>query len=400
MAVIDFFFWVVGGLLIFAIAYLYFLAAVSLFTPRAGIPSQEPTTRFTILIPAHNEAKIIKKTLESIRRVHYPPSLFNTLVIADNCTDKTAQIAQEFGIRCLERTDKKRQGKGFALEWTCERLKESQELEGYDAVVMIDADTILAPGFLNAIDSRIKEGEIAIQGYYDVINPEASPMASLSYLGFVLSRNFRYKGRTRLGWSSNLLGSGMCFSKEVIRRFGWTATSIVEDVEYAVMLNLNGIKVSFAPEARVYAEIPATFKEGKIQRSRWDIGKFQIRNRYVPRLLKEAIRKRDASYLDTAMELLIPPFSLFLILCFVFFGLFMAVSYDGISALSAVWFAIVLSISAYVLIGLVIAKAHWKTYANLIYAPFFLIWRIGTLLWGYVFNVGKQWLKTARKGVL
>lgn len=400
MAVIDFFFWVVGGLLIFAIAYLYFLAAVSLFTCRKGVLSQEPQTRFTILIPAHNEAKIIKKTLESIGSVHYPPALFNTLVIADNCTDRTAQITQGLGVRCLERTDKKRQGKGFALQWTCERLKELRELDRCDAVVMIDADTIVEPDFLKAMDGRIKKGEMAVQGYYDVINPEASPMASLSYLGFALSRNLRYKGRTRLGWSGNLLGSGMCFTKEVIRRFGWTATSIVEDVEYAVMLNLNGIKVSFAPEARVYAEIPATFKEGKIQRSRWDIGKFQIRNRYVPRLLKEAIRKRDASYLDAAMELVIPPFSLFLILCFTLFGLFMAASYDGFNALSAMWFGIVLSLSVYVFIGLLIAKANWKIYGNLMYAPFFLIWRVGAVLWGYAFRIGKQWLKTARKGVI
>ena len=225
-------------------------------------------------------------------------------------------------------------------------------------------------------------------------------MASLSYLGFALTRNLRYKGRTRIGWSSNLLGNGMCFSKEVIRRFGWDATSIVEDMEYAVMLRLNGIRVSFAPEALVFAEIPRTFKDSKIQRSRWDIGRFQVRNKYLVKLVGEAIRKRDLGYLDTAMELLIPPFSLFVVLCFSLFGLFLAFSFRGFDILSMMWFTIIFALVAYILLGLTKAKAHWKTYVNLLYAPFFLMWRVGTVIWGYLHKVGEHWIKTTRKDVL
>lgn len=397
MVGIDFLFWVIGGLLILTIAYLYFLAALSLIPEKKNSPFQEPQTKFAILIPAHNEAKVIKTTLESIRALNYPKGLYETLAIADNCTDDTAQVVKEFGVSCFERTDKERKGKGFALQWAFERLKEEKEFEAYDAFVIIDADTIMKPNFLQAMAKRIARGEMAIQGYYDVINPEASPMASLSYLGFVLSRNLRYKGRSRMGWSSNLLGNGMCFSKEVVTRFGWGATSIVEDVEYAVMLHLNGIKVFFAPEAKIFAEIPKTFKESKIQRSRWDIGKFQVRNKYLIRLLKEAVRTKDVSYLDTAMELAIPPFSLFVILTFALFGLFMATSYNGLNALSVIWFTIASALIAYVLLGLVIARANWKTYGNLIYAPFFLIWRVQTVIWGYLSRVGKQWIKTERK---
>lgn len=397
MTSIDLLFWVLGGLFIGAIVYLYFLASLSLMPQKNRSRSQEPTTKFAIIIPAHNEVTVIKNTLESIRRLNYPKGLYETIVIADNCDDETAQVVKEYGVCCFERIDKKRKGKGFVLQWAFDHLKAEKKFADYDAFVIIDADTIMDPDFLRAMDSRIAGGEMAIQGYYDVINPEVSPMASLSYFGFVISRNLRFKGRTRMGWSNNLLGNGMCFSREVIDRFGWGATSIVEDIEYAVMLHLNGIKVSFAPEAKIFAEIPTTFNQSRIQRSRWDIGKFQIRNRYLVKLLKEAIRTRDISYLDTAMELVIPPFSLFVILAFVLFGLFIAISYNGLDALAVIWFTIVSAIIAYVMIGLLIAKAKWKTYRNLIHAPLFVFWRVKTVIWGYVFRVGKQWIKTERK---
>ncbi|MBC2694343.1 MAG: glycosyltransferase family 2 protein [Desulfobacteraceae bacterium] len=397
MAPINLLFWVLGGVFIIAIGYLYFLASLSLMPQKNRRRSPEPTTKFAIIIPAHNEVVVIKNTLESIRCLNYPKRQYETIVIADNCDDETAQVVKEYGVCCFKRIDKERKGKGFALQWAFDHLKAEKKFADYDAFVIIDADTIIDPDFLRAMDSRIAGGEMAIQGYYDVINPEVSPMASLSYFGFIISRNLRFKGRTRMGWSNNLLGNGMCFSREVIDEFGWGATSIVEDIEYAVMLHLNGIKVSFAPEAKIFAEIPTTFKRSRIQRSRWDIGKFQIRNRYLVKLLKEAIRTRDISYLDTAMELAIPPFSLFVILAFVLFGLFMATLYNGLNALSMIWFSVIATLTVYVLTGLVMAKANWKTYRNLIHAPLFVLWRVKTIIWGYVFRIGKQWIKTERK---
>lgn len=394
------FFWISGGLLLFVMAYLWFLAAVSLLPPKKHAKPGKPRTRFAILVPAHNEATVIGATLESAEKLDYPAALFETVVIADNCTDETARLAMAYRVSVLERKDEKRRGKGFALHWAFEVLKEKGQFDAYDAFVIIDADTVFEPSFLRAMDARVTRGDMAIQGYYDVIDQQGSPMQSLSYLGFSLSRNLRYKGRTRLGWSSNLLGNGMCFSRELIRRFGWGATSIVEDMEYAVMLCLNGIRVSFAPEALVFAEIPETFKDSRIQRSRWDIGRFQVRNKYLVQLVGEAIRKRDLGYLDTAMELLIPPFSLFVVLCFSLFGLFLAFSFREFDTLSMMWSTTMFALVAYILLGLIKARAHWKTYVNLLYAPFFLMWRVKTVIWGRFHKIGKHWIKTERKDIL
>jgi len=196
-----------------------------------------------------------------------------------------------------------------------------------------------------------------------------------------------------------LLGNGMCFSKEVIKRFGWAATSIVEDMEYAVMLLLNGVRISFAPEAMVFAEIPETFKGSRIQRSRWDIGRFQVRNKYLGRLVMEGIRTRHLAYWDTAMELLIPPFSLFVVLCLFLFVLFLLFSSGRFEFLSLIWYINIFLLFAYITTGLIKAKARLKTYLYLVYAPFFLVWRVQTMAWGYFAKIGKVWIKTARKDV-
>ena len=400
MVILDSFFWVSGVLLLLVMVYLWFLAVASLLPEKKRPTVHVPRTRFAVLIPAHNEADLINFTLDSTHVLDYPTDLFAIFIIADNCTDQTAGLARSKGSTVLERHDETRKGKGYALSWAFEHLKETGRFDDFDAFVIIDADTIFDSRFLKAMDIRMRRGEQAIQGYYDVLNPDGSPMASLSYLGFALNRNLKYVGRTKLGWPSNLLGNGMCFSKEVIGRFGWYATSIVEDMEYAVMLALHGVRVSFAPEALVFAEIPETFGQSRIQRSRWDIGRFQVRNRYVGRLVKAAVRTRDMGYLDTAMELIIPPFSIFVVLCFCLFGLFLACLLSEFDALARLWFTVIIALMFYIMLGLSTAKADWKIYANLVYAPFFLFWRVTTIFWGYIHKIGGRWIKTERKNIL
>ena len=400
MIIIESFFWLIGALLLSIVGYLWFLAAASFLPEKKRVKPREPRTKFAILVPAHNESGVIECTLRSVEKLDYPSALFETVVIADNCSDHTASVALSHGVTVLERHDEERRGKGYALQWAFRELREEGRFDDFDAFVVIDADTIFERSFLKAMDARIVGGETAVQGYYDVLDPAGSPMASLSYLGFALNRNLKYRGRTKLGWSGNLLGNGMCFAGDVIRRFGWNATSIVEDMEYAVMLRLGGVAVCFAPEARVYAAIPDTFRASRIQRSRWDIGRFQVRNKYIKKLFKAGVKNREVGYLDTAMELLVPPFSLFVTFSFLLFGLFLAIGRSDFGVLSRVWFTIALALSAYIVLGLITARANWKTYMNLLYAPFFLAWRVGTIAWGYVHKIGGEWIKTERKNIL
>jgi cellulose synthase/poly-beta-1,6-N-acetylglucosamine synthase-like glycosyltransferase len=382
-----------GGLFLFFTLYLWFLALASSLPERRRNQSSFPEKNIAIVVPAHNEAKVIERTISSLKRLDYPIERYQIIVVADNCEDDTARIARENGVGCLERFDDERKGKGYALDWALTKLKE----DDFDAFVIIDADTVVDRDFLKAMSRRLNEGKQAIQGYYDVLNPAQSPMASLSYLGFVISRNLRYKGRSRLGWSCNLLGNGMCFTTEVIKRYGWPAKSIVEDIEFEMMLVLDGIPVAFAPEARIYAEIPGTFQDSTVQRTRWDLGKFRVRNEYLFRLIQTGFRKRSLGCLDSALELIIPPYSLYWVLLFASYAIVFGLSWGRFPSLLAMWSLILLASFLYALLGLAIARAGWRVYKNLFFVPFFLAWRVGILLKGYFSGAAKQWVKTERE---
>jgi cellulose synthase/poly-beta-1,6-N-acetylglucosamine synthase-like glycosyltransferase len=392
--IVDTVFFLLGVIFLIPVLYLFFLAFISMRPQQKDQTAIAPSTKFAIVIPAKNEAKVIGKTFDSIGNLDYPKELFDVYVIADNCSDDTAKISRTSGHCCLEREDENLKGKGHALKWALTKLLREAD---HDAFVIIDADTIVDPGFLSAVAGRVSRGAQAVQGYYDALHPWRSPMESLSYLGFVLSRNLRYKGRTRLGWTSNLLGNGMCFTRAVIQEFGWTATSIVEDIEYEMILHLNDIRVVFAPEAKVYAEIPNTFRRSANQRGRWDIGKFRVRNRFLAKLLQAGIRKRDLSYFDSAMELLIPPFSLFVMLLFMCFSLFLALDFRGFNTNFFLWVFLIGGICAYTTIGLVIARASMKIYLSLLYAPYFLLWRIYLIIKERFHRKHTEWWKTERK---
>jgi cellulose synthase/poly-beta-1,6-N-acetylglucosamine synthase-like glycosyltransferase len=371
MIVLDAVFFVIGILFLLILCYLFFLAAAS-FLPEKKQQYFGPRTRFAIIIPAHNEEELIGATLDALGTVDYPQELYEAVVIADNCTDKTVQTVQERGIACLERQDPDRRGKGFALGWAFPVIL---EMGSHDAYIVIDADTHMAPDFLQVINQYFCRGAKAVQGYSQARHPERSPMESLSFLGFALNRNLRYRGRSRLGWTANLMGTGMCFSRQVIEELGWNTTTMVEDIEYEMFLHLHGVRVVFAPDAKINVELHSGVNQTRGQRARWDMGKFEVRNRYLPRLLKAGFTKRDISYFDSALELLLPPFSLFCILVMTMAGFFFLFDFRGINFNFYLWFAIVFCLILYTTVGLVTARADWKVYRSLLYAPFFLFWR-------------------------
>lgn len=376
MLFLDGIFFILGVVLLLVFCYLFFLAAAS-FVPEKKNRRFGPKTNFVLLIPAHNEAELIGATLDSLERVDYPRELYEVVVLADNCTDATARIVRERNISCLERTEPDRPGKGFALGWAFPGLLERYS---HDAFIVLDADTYMDPDFLQAINQYFCRGAKVVQGYSQARHPERSPMESLSFLGFALNRNLRYRGRSRLGWSANLMGTGMCFSRQILEQLGWNTTTMVEDIEYGMFLHLHGVRVVFAPDAGINVELHAGVNQTGGQRARWDMGKFEVRNRYLPKLLKAGFAKRDIRYFDSAMELLLPPFSLFCIVVVACAGLFFLVDFRGINLNFYLWLAVVVSLILYTTLGLVTAGADAKVYRSLLYAPFFLLWRCWIIL--------------------
>ena len=280
-----------------ASGYLFFL------TLRSGEqdppPAVEPRTRFRILVPAHNEAGGIAATVESLLAIDYPRELFEVLVVADNCKDDTAGCARAAGARVLERDDAELRGKGYALAYAFEA---SLAEEALDAVVVVDADTVVSPNLLRAFDARLQAGAQAVQADYAVRNVDAGWRTRLMAIALGMFHVVRSRGRESAGLSCGLRGNGMCFTKEVMSRVPHDAFSVVEDLEYGIRLGQHGYRVHYAGEAHVYGEMVSSEKASRSQRTRWESGRDQIAKLHALPLLRRAVSERSFMLADLALD--------------------------------------------------------------------------------------------------
>ncbi|MCW2988941.1 MAG: hypothetical protein JWM24_1879 [Solirubrobacterales bacterium] len=268
----------------------------------------EQTLDLAVIVPAHDEEPGIGATLDSLARCEYPSEHRRTVVIADNCGDRTADRAREAGVEVWERTDPEHRGKGFALAWALERL--FAEEAAPDAVVVVDADCTVSPNLLRAISRRLGAGAEAIQVDYVAGNPEDSPTAALRFAGFALADTVRFLGKERLGLSCGLVGTGMAFGREVLERAPWTVTGLVEDGEYHMRLVLAGTRTQFVPEAWVSQAVPTTLRASTEQQARWEKGRLEMIRAWCPRLLGAGLARRDPVRFHAGIECLVPPQSM------------------------------------------------------------------------------------------
>lgn len=289
---------------------IYMLGTAFLsFLPRKEEKFWTPKHRFAILIAAHNEEQVIGDLVENLTMLDYPAELYDIYVVADNCTDTTAKIAEEHGAIVYKRENLVERGKGFAVEWMLNNLFKLNT--HYNAVVFFDADNLVHPNFLMEMNNRIEKGEEVIQGFIDAKNPNDTWISGTFAIAFWLVNNFWHLSKYKLGLSAVLGGTGMCISFETLKKFGWGATSLVEDMEFTMKVLAEGTKTSWNQDAIVYDEKPLTFWQSWKQRKRWAQGHFDVAHRYIPKLFVQGIKLRKAYVLDGIIHLLQPYFLLF-----------------------------------------------------------------------------------------
>ncbi len=266
-------------------------------------------TRFAILVPAHDEEAVIARCVGSLVDMAYPAERFGVHVVADNCTDRTAEIARGAGAHVHERTDPVDPGKGAALNWLHDRLVDDGA--AYDAFVVVDADTTVDAGFLAAMDRAVRDGAHAAQGFYDVLDPGASASASLRAAALACRHHLRPLGRTAVGASCGLFGNGMVFTADTLASHRWSG-HLTEDLEMGVELLLEGERVRYVPDARVRAEMPDALDASVTQHQRWEAGRVQVLKSTFPALVRavgRGPRGRRLAALDAAFDVAVPPLS-------------------------------------------------------------------------------------------
>jgi 1,2-diacylglycerol 3-beta-glucosyltransferase len=375
-----------------AVTYLLTIAAAAAAGRRSALAGEATGSplRFVVLIPAHDEEGTLPRTLDAVRRLDYPADLVRVVVIADNCSDATADAASSRGVEVLERRSAQR-GKGPALAWALGRLREGAS--NHHAVVFLDADCLPSRNLLVAIDRRLRAGASAVQAAYTVANPTDSQAAALRYASFALINTVRPLGKDVLGLSAGISGSGFAIERSTLEREGWTAYSLTEDTEYHLQLLEAGVTVRFAPEASVTSPMPASLTASRTQQSRWDAGKVEMIRRWAPRLVAAGVRRRDPRLLHAAIEGFMPPQSALA-------ASSLLVVAAGASLRSRAVLRLGLGSAAgqlvYVLGGLRLANAPPSVYRALAFAPVLMAWK----LWQYgdviVRGRPRGWERTGR----
>lgn len=347
--------------------------------PRPPAFAGDPT-RFTVLVPAHDEQGAVGVTVRSCRAVDYEADRFQVVVIADNCTDGTADEAREAGAIVVERSTPDRRSKGYALEDFFGSLGRSAAIRPAEAFVLVDADTSVDPGLLRAFDAALQRGDDFIQGYYTVRNADASWRTRLMTFAFSLANGVWLLGLDGLGLGVGLKGNGMCFRASALARRPWRAYGLVEDMEYAWHLRLAGERVRFEPSARVYGEMVSRGGSGATsQRRRWEEGRRALRTTFR-REIRSDIRLSWWRRLLYAIDLDFPPLGRLVALMGVESGLVMLgwpmglpsfVLWGGLASVAFGWLWFFGYIAApFVLIGLPVRFA-----LALLHAPYYLAWK-------------------------
>ncbi len=255
---------------------------------------------FIVLMPAHDEQLGIGRTIRAVMAQLRTGD--RLIVVADNCSDDTAAIAQSLGAEVLERSDPALRGKGYALEFG------RAELRGQDGQVMIilDADCIPQPGALIRLASRAAAEQAVVQGAYLLTpSPSASTNVRLSSFAFMIKNLTRQRGLQRLAGAALLQGSGMAFPRHIFDTIQWRAASLVEDLDMGLDLLLAGERVIFDDRAMILSD--ASSESGTAgQRRRWEHGMLHSMARYAFPLLGQALEGRPRLAL-VGLDLLIPP---------------------------------------------------------------------------------------------
>lgn len=270
--------------------------------------------KFMAIIPAHNEEAVVGNLIESLKTQNYPKELLDIYVIADNCTDKTVEIAKNAGAIVVERYDEQNKTKGHALKWFLdEKIKENAQ---YDAFCVFDADNIADENFIKNMNKKLCQGEDVVQGYRDIKNPTDS-WISAGYAIFYWTMNrFYHLARYNLGLSPLINGTGFMVKFDVIKPTGWDTQTLTEDIEFSLKRIIAGKKLGWATDAIVYDEQPVDFKQSWSQRSRWTVGHMQCIQNYTKDLADATKEHKTLMNFDGLLYIVgsIPMFVLTLVL--------------------------------------------------------------------------------------
>ncbi len=265
--------------ILFLLLYLYQIiyAGVVLCGKKKPTPEAKQMHRYGVIIAARNEATVIRELLQSIKAQNYPDGLVTAFVVADNCTDNTAELAQAEGAVVYERFNQLKVGKGYALDELISHIRMRRPLSDYDAFLVFDADNIVDPHFVSAMDQTFAQGCDVLTSYRNSKNFASSWISASYSIWFLREARFLNYPRMKLHTNCAISGTGFLVSSKIIEENGgWPYHLLTEDIQFSAVCAANGWRIGYCDDAIVYDEQPVTFAQSWRQRMRWAKGFYQV----------------------------------------------------------------------------------------------------------------------------
>lgn len=304
--------WVLFIFFTAAYAYQIFYLLVGLWGKQRGGVENAELHRYAAIISARNESAVIGRLIRTLKEQDYPSELLDVIVVADNCTDNTAEVARSAGAIVYERFNKVQVGKGYALDYLFKHIFEEQGEDAYDAFFVFDADNIVDPQFVREMNKMYDTGEYsALTSYRNSQNFCANWISAGYALWFLRESRFLNRPRTRLGVNCAVSGTGFLISADVLREEGgWNYHLLTEDIEFSIASAVRGRKIGYCGNAIIYDEQPEHFRQSWDQRLRWSKGFYQVDAKYTGALLRGCTRGGKAGMSCYDMLMTVAPCNL------------------------------------------------------------------------------------------
>lgn len=323
----------INSILYIALTVLYFYQFIYIVIALIGDKKKKLDTyeakklhKFAFIIAARNEQAVIGNLINSIKQQNYPAELIDVIVVADNCTDDTAQIAREHGAICYERFNNMLVGKGYALDYCFNKIVEQfGDYTAYDGYFIFDADNVIDKNYVKEMNKVFDRGYNVITSYRNSKNYDTNWITSGYSLWFIREAKYLNNPRMMLKTSCAVSGTGFLVNSSIIKKNnGWKFNLLTEDIQFSVVNILEGEKIGYCESAMFYDEQPTTFKQSWNQRMRWSKGFYQVMFRYGRELIAMMFKKREMFVSCYDMFMTLAPATLLSIGCILLNLIFLA----------------------------------------------------------------------------